>query len=286
MHVRRRLVVLASVLVAVSAASIVLLAVEWSRANPKPEVANLHFQPMPMEVAVEIYGNRAEIFARTVLAFNRPDKDWRSVLDDRLSEAEPVWSQGYEELIIRDCLDDRKGGFFLDIGCANAREMSTTFYLEQELGWTGFGVDVMSKFAEEWEEFRPNSKFFPNAIADTDGEKLTLYVGAINTLDEEMSQFGSPEEVQEIVVTTVTINTLLAQNGVEKVDFLSLDIEGAEMPALKGFDIQRYKPDLCCVESRHEDLLVDYFTSNGYELIEKYRKADKVNWYFRPVAVE
>lgn len=81
---------------------------------------------------------------------------------------------------------------------------------------------------------------------------------------------------------TTTLDTLLEQQGAEKIDFLSMDIEGAELAALKGFDIKRFLPELCCIETSKRDAVVQYFESNGYELIEKYLKADKINLYFRP----
>jgi len=34
------------------------------------------------------------------------------------------------------------------------------------------------------------------------------------------------------------------------------------------------------------DAVVAYFESNGYELIEKYLKVDKINFYFRPKPTE
>ena len=59
-----------------------------------------------------------------------------------------------------------------------------------------------------------------------------------------------------------------------------MDIEGAGLAALKGFDIQRFQPALCCIEPANREAVVEYFESNGYELIEKYLKADKINLYF------
>jgi hypothetical protein len=64
-----------------------------------------------------------------------------------------------------------------------------------------------------------------------------------------------------------------------------MDIEGAEPKALAGFDIQKYKPRLICIEASPElqDTLMQYFTSHGYELIDEYTAYDAVNWYFRPI---
>ncbi|MFP6580978.1 MAG: FkbM family methyltransferase [Candidatus Hydrogenedentota bacterium] len=231
-----------------------------------------------------IYGARAGFFEWTE-SLKRPptaDKDWRSVLGDHLADAEPMWSQAFEELIVRDYFEDKRGGFFLDVGCYRPKNNSTTYYLERMLGWNGIGIDAMEKYADPWAKHRPGSKFISYAVSDTDGDTVTFHIGNFaNSLDEDtISDFGG--KVREIEVTTMTLNTILEENGIEKVDFLSMDIEGAEPMALRGFDIQRYKPDLCCVEASASQEVLDYFAANGYELIEKYKKVDKINSYFRP----
>ena len=72
---------------------------------------------------------------------------------------------------------------------------------------------------------------------------------------------------------------------VEHVDFVSMDIEGAEPKALAGFDINKYTPRLVLIESSPEirEAILTYFTAHGYERIDEYLPYDSVNWYFRPV---
>ena len=63
-----------------------------------------------------------------------------------------------------------------------------------------------------------------------------------------------------------------------------MDIEGAEMPALAGFDIDRFRPELVCIEIYHAgaDKIVKYFADHGYEQIQRYVKYDGANYYFTP----
>jgi len=71
---------------------------------------------------------------------------------------------------------------------------------------------------------------------------------------------------------------------VTAIDFLSMDIEGAEVSALAGFDIQRFRPKLVCIEIDHSsgEKIEDYFHKNNYKRIEKYLPLDAHNWYFTP----
>ena len=229
------------------------------------------------------YANRAKFFRRIRPEY-RPDLDWRTALSKSLDDVDPEWSQGFEELIIRDFFGDREGGFYVDVGCYLPRKGSTTYDLEQRLKWAGVGIDVIGRYGEAWKRLRPRSTFVQAAVADTDGETVQLHLaGPFATLDEKLlKDFGRAKRAKVIEVKTATLNTLLEKQGVEKFDFLSMDIEGAELAALKGFDIKRFQPGLCCIETAHRDAVVGYFESNGYEWLEKYLKADKINLYFRP----
>ena len=82
----------------------------------------------------------------------------------------------------------------------------------------------------------------------------------------------------------MTLNKLLEDCRVEKIDFLSMDIEESELEALAGFDVRRYQPDLVCIEC-HPRLLADitaYFESNGYRMLPEFVSLDITNRYFVP----
>jgi FkbM family methyltransferase len=57
---------------------------------------------------------------------------------------------------------------------------------------------------------------------------------------------GSSSEAEGIQVTTDTIDNLAASNGLERIDFIKMDIEGAEMDALMGGEetIRLHRPRL------------------------------------------
>jgi FkbM family methyltransferase len=211
-------------------------------------------------------------------------------LAEFLEREKTLYSQGQEEELIRHFFGDQRDGFFLDIGCYKYKEVSTTYYLEKHLGWSGIGVDAEQRYEAGWKEFRPRSKFFAYAVTDKSGETITfLRAGGVaaTELDTKNLEFWQEKkgfEPKKITVPTITMDDLLDREGVTKIDFLSMDINGAEPIALAGFDIKRFAPRLVHVEAsphRHEELKT-YFASNGYERIEAYLKYDATNWYFTP----
>ena len=69
---------------------------------------------------------------------------------------------------------------------------------------------------------------------------------------------------------TITMTDLLDAERVERIDLLTMDIELCGRPkALAGFDIQRFKPQLVCIEAHAEvrQELLDYFARHGYILL-------------------
>jgi len=214
----------------------------------------------------------------------------RTDFDDVLENGESLYAEGRSELVIRHFFKDRRNGFYLDIGAFEPIKLSTTYYLEHHLGWTGIAVDAIAELAPAWEKERPDSKFFAYAVTDKSGETITFYeFGGISSTEkrnietwEKKAKHDLKEKV--IVVPTITINDLLEREGVEKIDFLSMDINGTEPTALKGFDIQKYRPELVHIEvhDRNRKILLDWFSEHGYERIDEYMPYEIVNWYFKP----
>jgi FkbM family methyltransferase len=207
---------------------------------------------------------------------------------DILGTGKNLYSQTGEELAIRDFFQDRKGGVFLDIGAAHYRLHSTTFYLEKHLDWTGIAVDALDRYRGEYEKHRPDTKFYSYLVSNVSGQIETFYQPdgnlLIPTVKKDRAEKFSEKNHAEIKLATITINDLLMQSEVEKIDFLSMDIEDAEPAALAGFDIQRYKPDLVCIEAHASirDELTKYFQENNYEKIERYSVLrGGLNWYFQ-----
>jgi FkbM family methyltransferase len=209
--------------------------------------------------------------------------------DDILTRGTKLYSQHDEELIIRHFFDDERGGVFLDVGCWDWKEGSTTLYLEERLGWSGIGVDAQDQVREGYAKNRPRTKFLNYIVTDHSGTMEKLFVAdqisSINEKHVELFPGAQWYATEPTLVPAITLNDLLQQQKIERIDFLSMDIEGAEPKALAGFDIEKYKPRLVCIESSPEirDAILQYFTSHGYERIDAYLQYDAVNWYFKPV---
>lgn len=199
-----------------------------------------------------------------------------------------LYSRGAEEVIVRDFFQDKRGGVFLDVGCWHPITASNTYYLEHHLGWSGVAVDALPELAPKWKRNRPASQFFNFYVSDHIEESAPFFRAQFSDISSgkkpETGPGGKPVKSEELKVPTITLTALLDRAKVSHVDFVSMDIEGAEIQALAGFDIERFKPALLAVEAKVENRakLLEYFKARGYERIMKYEPYDKTNWYFAP----
>ncbi len=196
------------------------------------------------------------------------------------------FSRNAEEWIIRDFFHDRRGGFFLDVGSADYELENNTYYLETALGWHGIAVDAQQEYAAGYTAHRPRTKFFTFFVSNVSDSSIDFYVP-----QDHFRAAGDREVVNAFAgasvarrVSSITLNDLLGHEGVEHVDFVSMDIEEAEPKALAGFDVERFAPSLLCVEV-HPDVrqaILEYFHRHRYVVVGRYLPSDHQNLYFMP----
>lgn len=198
------------------------------------------------------------------------------------------YSQFAEEWIIRDFFKDKRDGVFVDVGANHYRDSSTTFYLEERLGWSGLAVEPLAQFEADYKAHRPRTRFLPFFVSDASDQLAKMYVldkhTVVSSSDKAFTE-RTGKNPREIQVPTITLDDLLPKNGIERFDFLSMDIELSEPKALAGFDIDRFRPTLVCIEAHDEvrQWILDYFARHGYVIVGKYLPADEHNLYFTPL---
>lgn len=197
------------------------------------------------------------------------------------------YSRYVEEWAARDFFEDRRRGVFLDVGAGHYRNESNTYFLETRLEWSGIAVDALPEYEADYRVHRPRTSFVAAFVADSDGGTTAVFEPDVQkritssdaSFTARKGELGKRREVR-----TATLNRILNDAGVTKIDYLSMDIELAEPKALAGFDLARYRPDLVCIETHPEvrQQILDYFADNGYVIVGKYLRIDPTNVYFKP----
>jgi FkbM family methyltransferase len=84
----------------------------------------------------------------------------------------------------------------------------------------------------------PNSMLIPHAVSSEAGQTLKLFVGkeasGLAALDQRRDSYFDGIAFSSIDVTTVTIDNVVQENGLDRIDLLKMDVEGHELSVLKG----------------------------------------------------
>lgn len=166
-------------------------------------------------------------------------------------------SQLGEDLFICRHFEKRPPGFYLDVGAFHPKKYSNTYLLRRFYGWGGINVDANPDAIELFEKYAANDTNLNLAISDKLGEaELTIYNGAAHsTIDEARKIHNSKKNLDVNRVVKIQTNSIEAiideyAQGRE-IDFLSIDVEGMDLVALKSANLDKNRPELICVED-HE----------------------------------
>ncbi|MBL8220180.1 MAG: FkbM family methyltransferase, partial [Bryobacterales bacterium] len=123
---------------------------------------------------------------------------------------------------------------------------------------------------------RPRSlTFHCAAVASPELREITFHqvgqAGVYSTThmtDAHASRLASMGKVpRAMTVPARTLDSILEEVAAPAIDFVSIDVEGAEMDVLRGFDIERWQPAIVVVESNSKfraPEIRDYFVRHGY----------------------
>ena len=143
-------------------------------------------------------------------------------------------------------------GFYVDIGAHHPIQRNNTNLLYQK-GWEGINIDINEFSIDLFNFLRPNDLNILTAISDKEGEISFYYqkkFSQLNTTDKKIANENFQGNFKERIVKCQTIENILKNSKYkdQKIDFLNIDIEGAEMKVLKTLNFEKYNPTLICIE--------------------------------------
>ncbi|CCH27398.1 FkbM family methyltransferase [Actinosynnema sp. NPDC047251] len=161
------------------------------------------------------------------------------------------YAQNGEDVVLARLFGERSTGRYVDVGAADAVKDSVTkhFY---DLGWRGINVEPIPEHAEKLREARPEDVTLAVALGAAGGT-ATLHVvedrSGWSTLDTDLATgYRAEFKVVEIEVEVRTLADVLDEHP-GPVDFLKIDVEGAERAVIEGADWARHAPRVVVVEA-------------------------------------
>jgi FkbM family methyltransferase len=156
------------------------------------------------------------------------------------------------DVIIKDIFRNKKKGFYVDVGCQNPIKNNNTYLLHKK-GWFGLNIDLDKDNIDMFNVSRPNDENINTAISNKVGQTDLYFYhkkSPINTIDKTTSDFQKANVSEIKKIQTNTLNNILYNSKYKnnKINLLSVDVEGHELQVFEGLDFDLYRPEVIVVE--------------------------------------
>ena len=187
-----------------------------------------------------------------------------------------TYSMYGEDLVVEKYSKDIVNGFYVDLGCYHPVQNNNTMLLYQK-GWRGINIDISEFTIKLFNFCRPDDLNLNLAVSDKSGEIDFYYqkkISALSTIKKSQSDLAFQGKIKKKTISSQTLTQILDDSKYKDkpIDFLDIDIEGADLDALKSLDFSRYSPKLICVEILHENMFInnnDIEKSDIYNLLKE-----------------
>jgi FkbM family methyltransferase len=197
-----------------------------------------------------------------------------------MSKSVKSYSQLGQDLEVLKVYNNKRHGFFVEIGASDGIQLSNTYLLESDYQWNGICVEPIPMKFELLCKNRPNSKCWSNAVYNQSDIQVEFdicnYSDLLSGISDNIDCHKPTvdQNKTQIITTTITLNDLLNKsNSPQFIDYLSLDTEGSELEILKSVDFQKYTFGLIDVEHNfiepRRSHIKELLTSNGYHYVRE-----------------
>lgn len=183
---------------------------------------------------------------------------WQMLGQDRFYASQA----GQDEYLDRVVFGRKRNGVFAEIGAYDGVTGSNSLFFEAFRGWTGLMVEASPTYHARAAANRV-TPCINVAVAETAGEVRFLDIrkgytqmgGIVDWLGEvarKAIEADPRTEAEEVVVPARPLADILAEAGLRRIDYLSIDIEGGELPVLRGFPFGEFDITAWSIEVNEE----------------------------------
>ena len=187
---------------------------------------------------------------------------------------EYISTNGSDKWIIEEIFKQKTGGFFVECGADTGAKKSNTFILEQFYKWSGICIEPNPVYFKKLQRAR-SCICLDDCVDGKEGEvEFLCYktTGGIVAQDTDNDTKTASKKLHRcdrsskiVRMKTKTLGQLLKECSAPNIiDFLVLDVEGAETRIMESVPFDEYR-FLTMVIERSTSKLKNYFLRNGYK---------------------
>jgi FkbM family methyltransferase len=182
---------------------------------------------------------------------------------------------GQDRWVLETAFPGVTDGFFLDIGSGDGTSLSNSKALEQR-GWRGICIDPFPTNMEG-----RTCQMLKEVVFSEAGKRIAFQAaGEVGGIRGSLGKWKDEALAAKTVeLTTVTLRDILERTKAPQfIHFVSLDIEGAELDALKGFPFEKHTIGALAVEHNQEEPkrteIEALMRSHGYRRVHSWYQDD------------
>ena len=184
-------------------------------------------------------------------------------------------------------------GFYVELGANDGVTQSNTLYFELKRNWRGVLIEPTPyNFQKCMTNRRENNSIFCNACVgfeykdkyvDMEYANLMSISNNLNLdlnnkklhIEDAKNHLKNDEIIFSFGAKARTLNDILDEaKAPEIIDFLSLDVEGAELEVLKGINYEKYRFKYLLIEVRDIKRMQNFLKEYNYLLIDQFSYHD------------
>lgn len=185
------------------------------------------------------------------------------------------YAMNNEDTAVLNYFKDRKNGFYVDVGCYHPIHRNNTHLLHKQ-NWSGINIDTSQFSIDLFNYMRPKDLNYNCAISDKN-ENIKLFyqkeLSQLSTTEKGQAESVFQGNIKEKEMQAFTLDEVLNRDRYKKskIDFLDIDVEGADLKVLKGLSFDKFKPELICIEIHEKEVelseIYKFLVDKKYELI-------------------
>lgn len=191
------------------------------------------------------------------------------------------FAQHGQDVAVAKFFNFKRSGFFVDLAANDAVWASNTFSLEQNFGWKGICIEPNPIY---WYRlsFR-NCHVIGSIVGGETNAEVDVVLGEAhhgpyggivgNDFDNKKLNVKEKDPTSVKRYTVSLLSVLQTFNAPKVIDYISLDVEGAETYIMSGFPFDQYR-FLCLTIERPKDELKKLLESNGYIHVIDFKRGD------------
>lgn len=197
-----------------------------------------------------------------------------------------AYGQVFEDTFLMRALGEQARGFYVDVGAWHPVKYSVSypFYLK---GWQGICIDPLEHYVSLGRKLRPRDVTLQSLVGAELGMATLHFVCGLDGLSTTHAEHVEQSEFEDLLIEqrqypVRTLAEIFTEHAVETVDFLKIDVEGAEKDVLDGNDWSRWRPRILVIEATvpgtdtpawspwESDLLARGYLFAGFDTLNRY----------------